>query len=137
MCHRERTHEHKLQSLISALKMRNFLPVLFHKLPFNTTKMDMHLKNNFKRGKKNKNKRKKLGSQAWPPSWMKLVNMSSKLDDVGYKYIILCLQTHEQWVINISSNCLRMIKIFRYTYWSTFLGSQCQALWSLVWFDSV
>ena len=65
------------------------------------------------------------------------MNMSSKLDDVSSKYIILCLQTHEQWVINISSYCLRMIKIFRYTYWSTFLGSKCWALWSLVWFDSV
>ena len=66
--------------------------------------MDMHLKNNFKRGKKTKKEKER--SWAWPPSWMKLVNMSSKLDDMGYKYTILCLQTHELWVINISSNCL-------------------------------
>ena len=82
----------------------------------------MHLKNNLKRGKKTKKEKER--SWAWPPSWIKLVNMSSKLDDVGYKYIILCLQTHEQGVINISTYCLQMLKNFRYTYWSTFLGSQ-------------
>ena len=74
--------------------------------------MDMHLKNNLKRGKKTITKER---SWAWPPSWIKLVNMSSKLDDVGYKYIILCLQTHEQGVININTYCLQMLKNFRLT----------------------